>query len=322
MNTSKVLQRVFSLTVVGLVATSAYLAQSGVFALRRGPPQVLQSIGDWDAPAQSVGMRIAAEPSGEAILVRNPFDSARGSLLGEPPGAEVASEEPKQENPLLAPACPELEVSSVIIAEDPAWSSAVVRIAGVPRGSVLRAGAPVGERRLAYIGENPLRGGPTVWFEGAEGLCQSALFGAAPKPPESPKLPPAPPRVEPSPAHASRTDELLSKIQRVGAGEFEIDRGALGAIMENYAQLLRGSRAVPAWRDGTLAGFQLERIQPDTLLGRLGFQSGDQIESINGYPVTSPEKALEAYASLRTASQLRVRVSRGGRATSMEYVIR
>lgn len=41
-------------------------------------------------------------------------------------------------------------------------------------------------------------------------------------------------------------------------------------------------------------------------------RNGDRLESINGFEVASPEKALEAYARLRTAAQLRLRLVRAG----------
>ena len=78
----------------------------------------------------------------------------------------------------------------------------------------------------------------------------------------------------------------------------------------------------PAWKDGELSGFKLDRITPESLLGRLGFENGDQIEAINGIAMTSPETALQAYTKLRSARELRVRVMRGGRPTQIDYLVR
>jgi hypothetical protein len=36
-------------------------------------------------------------------------------------------------------------------------------------------------------------------------------------------------------------------------------------------------------------------IRPDTLLGTLGLENGDRLQTINGFDMASPEKALEAY---------------------------
>jgi general secretion pathway protein C len=58
------------------------------------------------------------------------------------------------------------------------------------------------------------------------------------------------------------------------------------------------------------------------LLGTLGMENGDRLESINGFDMASPEKALEAYARLRTASNLNVKVNRRGKPVSIDYNIK
>jgi general secretion pathway protein C len=63
-------------------------------------------------------------------------------------------------------------------------------------------------------------------------------------------------------------------------------------------------------------------IRPDTLLGTLGLQNGDRLETINGFNMASPEKALEAYARLRTAGNLNVKVTRRGQPMSIDYRIK
>jgi len=70
---------------------------------------------------------------------------------------------------------------------------------------------------------------------------------------------------------------------------------------------------VPEQQDGAIVGVRLFGIRPGSLLATLGLQSGDRLESINGLSVASPEEALEAYARLRTAERLNVRLSRSGK---------
>jgi len=69
-------------------------------------------------------------------------------------------------------------------------------------------------------------------------------------------------------------------------------------------------------------GIRMFGVRPDTLLGTLGFQNGDRLESINGFNMASPEKALEAYARLRTASALNVKLSRRGQPVAIDYHIK
>jgi general secretion pathway protein C len=318
----------FSLTVCGLLGASAYFAGAGVSALAE-TALLLDSVDP--AARQAARARRQATPGdADVILTRNPFDSATGTLTKkETPAAESEPQAEEPVDPLTVPTCPEIEVYSTMMSEDPLWSTAVVRGPGEERGRVLRVGARVAGWQLAYIGENPLRGGPAVWFEDQSGLCQSVLFGraraaAAPAAAVHASAPASPARDQ----AGSRTgtavlpSELASRIKRVNPGEFLLDRAAVDSILENHAQLLRGSRMTPAWKDGELTGFKLDRITPESLLGRLGFENGDQIEAINGIAMTSPETALQAYTKLRSARELRVRVNRGGRPMQIDYLVR
>ena len=99
---------------------------------------------------------------------------------------------------------------------------------------------------------------------------------------------------------------------KVSATEYNIDRGVVDKILENQADLMRTARIVPEQENGKLVGIRMFGVRPDTLLGTLGMQNGDRLQTINGFDMTSPEKALEAYARLRTADKLTVSLNRGG----------
>ena len=111
-------------------------------------------------------------------------------------------------------------------------------------------------------------------------------------------------------------------IQKVSDTEFNIDRSVVDKILENQAELMKSTRIVPDTKDGKVLGIRLFGINSNTLLGALGLQNGDRLESINGFNLGSPEKALEAYARLRTAPQLDVTVNRRGAAVSIVHHIK
>ena len=71
-----------------------------------------------------------------------------------------------------------------------------------------------------------------------------------------------------------------------------------------------------------VVGIRLFGVRPDTLLGTLGMENGDRLEKINGFDMTSPESALEAYARLRTADKLTVSLNRRGQETNVDYNIK
>ena len=63
----------------------------------------------------------------------------------------------------------------------------------------------------------------------------------------------------------------------------------------------------------------MSRISAGTLLHELGIRNGDVIQSVNGFDLTNPQKALEAYGRLRTANGLSLQIERRGKPTTIEY---
>jgi general secretion pathway protein C len=267
--------------------------------------------------------------SGQPILDRNPFDSVTGPL--KPPELAsdgVVSPEPVMSDPLRSPACDGVQVFIVTESTDPTWSVAALQGPGEPHPRMRRVGDEVAGKKVAFIGFNPLEQTPAVWIESGTVVCQAMLFrtqppvGAAPAPAPAPAAsaaPPEPPKTSGAPTLPS---DIASKIQKISDTEYNIDRSVVDKILENQAELMRSARIVPEQKDGKVVGVRLFGIRPDTLLGTLGLQNGDRLETINGFNMASPEKALEAYARLRTASALNVKVNRRGTPVSVDYHIK
>ena len=85
---------------------------------------------------------------------------------------------------------------------------------------------------------------------------------------------------------------------------------------------MRSARIVPEKEGDKIVGIRLFGIKPDSLLGTLGLENGDRLSSINGFDMASPEKALEAYARLRTADHLTVAINRKGKPTNIDFNIK
>jgi general secretion pathway protein C len=319
--------------VLASLAASAYLLASGTSALIATALLVdADQIVRPADPVHSEAPRQEQVIDTVQLLERNPFDSVTGSLLPRPDDVELEPP-PAPLDPLNAPVCTDVDVYSTIVSTDPLWSTAVIQGPGESRGHVRRVGDIVGTRQLAFVGRNPVARSPAVWLLEDTTLCQALLFDgrprrgvAGPKPPAMPAPappPPSPPTAAPAPRQQSPLPaDLAAKIRRVSATEFHMQRSAIDRIMADYAALVRGSRMRPVRNNGAVSGFRLSRIGAQTLFGHLGLLDGDVVESINGFPLTAPDKALRAYASLRTASELRVRLLRGGRPLTLDYRIR
>jgi general secretion pathway protein C len=318
------LKKYFTLVVLGLLSIAAYFQASGAMQLAAGAIGGSTEAAPMTRPiVGGAAFGGVARRSGDPILSRNPFDSVTGPLNAKPV-PEMETPRVDLSDPLSVPRCEGVNVMIVTESSDPSWSLAALQGPGEPRPVLRRTGDQVAGKEVAFIGFNPREASPAVWLSGPGDLCQALLFAppvavaAAPTP--APAGEPAPPPT--GGGGSTLPADIKDKIQKVSDTEFNIDRGVVDKILENQAELMRTARIVPESREGKVVGIRLFGIRSDSLLGTLGMQNGDRLESINGFDMSSPEKALEAYARLRTAGNLNVKVNRRGQPVSIDYRIK
>lgn len=148
---------------------------------------------------------------------------------------------------------------------------------------------------------------------------------------ESPRAEPSPtpsPFGRPSPPRPSRgpQNELLSMVDegvnKISPTEFELDKKVVDKVLENPMAVAKGARIVPSIKNGKANGFKLYAIRPSSLYAKIGLVNGDTIHSINGFDLTSPDKALEVYTKLREATSLSVNATRRGKPVTINYTIK
>ncbi|MDD9933466.1 MAG: hypothetical protein OXT09_07685 [Myxococcales bacterium] len=277
----------------------------------------------------------ADPPDIKKILQRNIFDPQTGPLW-PPKVAELPDDgsgaEPTDVQLLepgeLPPACdgPTKLIASVYSPGRPEWSFASL---GESSGDALlyREGGSVGERRVNSIFPS------AVYLAEASGkLCSLTMFvkeepakgkTAKKTAKKDTKKTPA----KPVGAAAKKavggisTDELEQNITKVSDTKFTVQRSLVDKVLENQAEIMRSARVVPHEQNGQVVGVKLYGIRRNSLLGKLGLQNGDLMRTINGYEMSSPDTALEAYSKLRSASNLSIAVTRRGRAMNLEYEI-
>jgi general secretion pathway protein C len=108
----------------------------------------------------------------------------------------------------------------------------------------------------------------------------------------------------------------------VSANELNVDRSVIDEVLENQFEHLKSIRIAPERKDGNVVGIRLFGVRPGSLLESLGIENGDRLESVNGFDITSPEKALQAYARLRGAGNLTLKINRRGQALGIDYKIK
>lgn len=110
-------------------------------------------------------------------------------------------------------------------------------------------------------------------------------------------------------------------VMRLSSSAFVVDRALVDELLEDSKDLRSIVRVVPATANGRSVGMRLFGVGPDTLAGALGFENGDCLVSINGLPMAAPDQVLQAYAVLRTASVLDVRLRRRGKEMETRYYV-
>jgi general secretion pathway protein C len=321
----KLLKRHFWAALVLLTAIAGFLDAQGM----------MQFVGAGLGPDEKqlatppLAARLATAPvvttphatSATPILHRNAFDSVTGPLDLPPPTPETADErEAPTEiaDPYSAPDCEGITVLIIAASADPDWSFAALETQQDKSKTFLRRrGGEIAGKTVRYVGSD------RVWLTtNGHQLCQSQVFKpavvAAATPPSPP--PEAPP--QDTAGGPALSADIKNGIRRVGPNEFDVDRGIVDKILENQADLMKTARIVPDKENGKLVGIRLLNFRPDSLLGTLGMESGDRLEKINGFDMTSPEKALEAYARLRTADHLTVSLNRRGQPTNLDFNIK
>lgn len=323
MGLDAILKRYFPVVICLLVATAAYFQASGMGQLVAGsvlldpsampPPPAMPKSGSAHSPNTS-----DRSTNAQPILARNPFDSVTGPLDGTTqsvsiPQAEAAPVDTS--NPYNDPVCDVGKCLLITQSDDPDWS--FVAIAGSDGKSQLRRrGDEVGGHTVYWIGWD------RVWLMQGSSRCQMQVHGekkvaAAPAPAT------APPTETKSKGKGSKIPaDMAAKIHKISDTQFDIERSLVDQVLENQGELMKSARIVPEKEGDKVVGIRLFGVRPDSLLGTLGLENGDRLQSINGFEMSDPQKALEAYARLRSADKLQVTVNRRGKPTTIDFSIK
>jgi general secretion pathway protein C len=265
----------------------AWLHAQGISALvgaKLGVPGVSRraSAGALDTPP-------APPRSADPILARNPFDSATGPLVPLP-----------DRGPPPAPtSCPDVHILALAADADSTRSLALLRIDGA-REPVLRgvgAGAGVGGEVVSI---DPWG----VVLERGGARCVAWIFSPAAV--STPAPGPAP----------------QAGIAALGPGSFAVDRGTRDALLDGAGDWMKSVVVRPEKVGDDVVGLRVVTVRAGSPLESLGIRAGDVVQTVNGFPLTTPDKMLEALARLRTADRLSVTLQRAGRIVQVDYEVR
>jgi general secretion pathway protein C len=269
---------------------------------------------------------------GEAVLTRNIFDSQTGAIpwLAPPPPVSTTEttggpegEDAQVGDPLGEPAfCPPgmRLIAAMVDTRRPERSVATIETGGKPL--LFHPSMDVSGHELVGIREHRVFLRPA-----GKQLCQLAMF-APPQPP--PVVPPpvatavpAPAEERPPPHKSSLSEEELNAgITAVSETNYNVSRQLLDKVLGNQAELMRAARVIPYEENGRVVGVKVYGIRRNALLGKLGIQNGDVLRTINGFDLSSPDSALEAYSKLRESDAFSIAMVRRGQPKTMEYAVK
>jgi len=259
-----------------------------------------------EGPSWATSRRIDGMP----ILTRNIFDSKVGPLDPDFEAAPEIEEEEEDGGVLPLVDCASLDdvdvdlKSTVVSDADPRWSFASV---SHDRESYLcRVGDDVDGRTVSHITWR------YIFLRGDEDECYVDLL-------DEPK--------KKSRRRSRRRGKRLSRkeirkgIEVVGPTERIVDRELIDRAFANPGKFARSMRVRPHKRNGEVDGFRIRRVKRNSPLYLLGARRGDIVHSVNGVDLTSVDKALAAYQSLRNDDRLVFRITRKGRPEDLEINI-
>jgi general secretion pathway protein C len=110
-------------------------------------------------------------------------------------------------------------------------------------------------------------------------------------------------------------------IKKINNNSYEVAQNEIDATLANLNSIATQARIVPNFQDGKANGFKLFSIRPGSLYSKIGIQNGDVVTRINGYDLSSPDKALEIYNKLKDSKQVTVDVIRRGKPETIDYRI-
>ncbi len=155
-----------------------------------------------------------------------------------------------------------------------------------------------------------------VFRKGREKVVKKIVYGPIPKAAEKKEEPKPKPAAAPA-KEPTTTGNIVAAAP--GGQEGEVPSELLNQLVQNPFDELKRIRMRPNEKSG---GLEVQWIQNESILKRLGVQKGDVIKSVNGIPFTNMGDIANSINSLMNSERFDVEVTRGGNATALRYVVR
>jgi general secretion pathway protein C len=123
--------------------------------------------------------------------------------------------------------------------------------------------------------------------------------------------------VPPTPAPTQATG-----VREVAPNSYLVDRDTVSDSLSNLSTMMKDIRVIPSFDAAKEPnGYRVASIRFGSLLDKLGVKRGDVIQTINGLPISDPDRAYQAYQQFKEETSIQIEVLRGGQPITLTYEI-
>lgn len=101
-----------------------------------------------------------------------------------------------------------------------------------------------------------------------------------------------------------------------------VDRREVEQAMNDLPKLLSQARAVPNTVNGAINGFRLDYIAPASFYEKIGVQTGDVLQRVNGVDIRDPSTILSLLQQLKNEQTVKLDLVRNNQRSTITYELR
>jgi general secretion pathway protein C len=101
-----------------------------------------------------------------------------------------------------------------------------------------------------------------------------------------------------------------------------VDRREVESAMNDLPKLLTQARAVPNMTNGTLNGFRIDYMAPASFYEKIGVQTGDVLQRVNGVDIRDPGTILSLLQQLKNEQVVKLDIVRNDQRSTITYELR
>lgn len=119
-----------------------------------------------------------------------------------------------------------------------------------------------------------------------------------------------------TPLHPKKPSTSGAPLRKV------VDRREVEQAMSDLPKLLSQARAVPNMANGTVNGYRLDYIAPASFYEKIGVQTGDVLQRVNGVDIRDPSTMLSLLQQLKNEQIVKLDVVRNNQRSTITYELR